>query len=70
MYPLVFTHSWHEQDIDGALHRFIISNGAYPSPLGYRDFPKSCCTSVNNVVVHGVPDRLVLFPLLQHRRYF
>lgn len=28
----------------------------YPSPLGYRGFPKSVCTSVNNVVCHGIPD--------------
>lgn len=29
---------------------------AYPSPLNYSDFPKSVCTSVNNVAVHGIPD--------------
>lgn len=42
------------------MHRFIVSHGAYPSPLGYREFPKSCCTSVNNVVAHGIPDGYVL----------
>jgi len=34
----------------------IISNGAYPSPLNYHGFPKSICTSVNNVACHGIPD--------------
>ncbi|EJD01707.1 methionyl aminopeptidase [Fomitiporia mediterranea MF3/22] len=43
-------------EIDAALHDFITSNGAYPSPLKYAGFPKSCCTSVNNVAVHGIPD--------------
>lgn len=34
----------------------IISNGAYPSPLNYKGFPKSICTSINNVACHGIPD--------------
>lgn len=34
----------------------ILNNGAYPSPLNYRGFPKSICTSVNNVACHGIPD--------------
>lgn len=34
----------------------IIGNGAYPSPLNYHGFPKSICTSVNNVACHGIPD--------------
>lgn len=34
----------------------IINNGAYPSPLNYRGFPKSICTSINNVACHGIPD--------------
>lgn len=34
----------------------IVSNGAYPSPLNYLGFPKSVCTSVNNVACHGIPD--------------
>ncbi|KAJ7595214.1 peptidase M24, structural domain-containing protein, partial [Mycena floridula] len=42
--------------IDAAVHEYIVSRGAYPSPLAYRGFPKSCCTSVNNIVVHGIPD--------------
>lgn len=32
------------------MHEFIIERGAYPSPLGYSSFPKSCTTSVNNVI--------------------
>jgi len=34
----------------------IISRGAYPSPLNYRGFPKSICTSINEVICHGIPD--------------
>ena len=34
----------------------IIARGAYPSPLNYRGFPKSLCTSVNEIVCHGIPD--------------
>lgn len=33
-----------------------IENNAYPSPLRYKNFPKSVCTSVNNVACHGIPD--------------
>ncbi|KAG1786265.1 methionyl aminopeptidase [Suillus plorans] len=42
--------------IDAAIHNFIIAHEAYPSPLLYKGFPRSCCTSVNNVVSHGIPD--------------
>eukprot|EP00933_Yihiella_yeosuensis_P028038 TRINITY_DN21843_c0_g1_i1.p1 TRINITY_DN21843_c0_g1~~TRINITY_DN21843_c0_g1_i1.p1 ORF type:complete len:397 (-),score=59.06 TRINITY_DN21843_c0_g1_i1:16-1182(-) len=42
--------------IDSLVHEFIISNGAYPSCLGYMDFPKCCSTSVNDVIAHGIPD--------------
>lgn len=42
--------------IDVAVHNFIIANNAYPSPLNYHGFPKSICTSVNEVVCHGIPD--------------
>ncbi|OII74712.1 methionine aminopeptidase [Cryptosporidium ubiquitum] len=42
--------------IDEAVHNFIISRNAYPSPLNYWEFPKSCCTSVNEVICHGIPD--------------
>ncbi|XP_076062196.1 methionine aminopeptidase 1D, mitochondrial isoform X2 [Oratosquilla oratoria] len=42
--------------IDAIVHETAINNGAYPSPLNYRGFPKSVCTSVNNVACHGIPD--------------
>lgn len=42
--------------IDEAVHNFIIENDAYPSPLNYYKFPKSLCTSVNEVICHGIPD--------------
>jgi methionyl aminopeptidase len=44
--------------LDVIVHEFLVSNGAYPSTLGYRGFPKSCCTSVNEVICHGIPDDL------------
>ncbi|XP_048882167.1 methionine aminopeptidase 1D, mitochondrial isoform X2 [Brienomyrus brachyistius] len=43
-------------EIDFIVHTEVIRNNAYPSPLHYRGFPKSVCTSVNNVVCHGIPD--------------
>ncbi|KAJ0182419.1 hypothetical protein K1T71_001788 [Dendrolimus kikuchii] len=43
-------------DIDEFIHNLTIEAGAYPSPLNYKGFPKSVCTSVNNVAVHGIPD--------------
>lgn len=43
-------------EIDAAVHSATIERGAYPSPLNYRKFPKSCCTSVNEVICHGIPD--------------
>jgi len=42
--------------IDAVVHQFLVDQGAYPSTLGYRGFPKSCCTSVNEVICHGIPD--------------
>jgi methionyl aminopeptidase len=44
--------------LDVIVHEFLVSNGAYPSTLGYRGFPKSCCTSVNEIICHGIPDDL------------
>uniref|UniRef100_A0A8C5KGJ4 Methionine aminopeptidase n=1 Tax=Jaculus jaculus TaxID=51337 RepID=A0A8C5KGJ4_JACJA len=44
------------EEIDTLVHQEIISHNAYPSPLGYGGFPKSVCTSVNNVLCHGIPD--------------
>lgn len=42
--------------LDAIAHRETIARGAYPSPLNYNGFPKSICTSVNEVVCHGIPD--------------
>ena len=42
--------------IDRFVHDTAVAAGAYPSPLGYRGFPKSVCTSVNEVICHGIPD--------------
>ena len=42
--------------IDRKVHEFVISQGIYPSPLGYRGFPKSLCSSINEVMCHGIPD--------------
>ena len=47
-------------ELDRIAHERIIALGAYPSPLNYMGFPKSICTSVNEVVVHGIPDSRVL----------
>lgn len=43
-------------ELDEIGHQFLIDNHAYPSTLGYRGFPKSLCTSVNEVICHGIPD--------------
>ncbi len=42
--------------IDAVVHEYLLDHDAYPSTLGYRGFPKSCCTSVNEVICHGIPD--------------
>lgn len=42
--------------LDKIAHEFICDHGAYPSPLLYRGFPKSICTSLNEVICHGIPD--------------
>jgi methionyl aminopeptidase len=46
--------------LDQIGHEFLVSQGAYPSTLGYRGFPKSLCTSVNEVICHGIPDDTTL----------
>ncbi|EXB76238.1 Methionine aminopeptidase 1A [Morus notabilis] len=43
-------------EIDRVVHEATIAAGGYPSPLNYHFFPKSCCTSVNEVICHGIPD--------------
>jgi methionyl aminopeptidase len=43
-------------ELDRVGHEFLCDHGAYPSTLGYRRYPKSLCTSVNEVICHGIPD--------------
>ncbi len=43
-------------ELDRIGHEFLLDHGAYPSTLGYKDFPKSLCSSVNEIVCHGIPD--------------
>jgi methionyl aminopeptidase len=46
--------------LDGVGHDFLVARGAYPSTLGYRGYPKSLCTSLNEVICHGIPDDTVI----------
>ena len=43
-------------ELDRIGHEFLLNQGAYPSTLGYRGFPKSLCSSLNEVICHGIPD--------------
>jgi methionyl aminopeptidase len=47
-------------ELDAIAHRYVIEHDAYPSELHYRGYPKSSCTSVNEVICHGIPDDTVL----------
>jgi len=47
-------------ELDRIGHEFLCDHGAYPSTLGYRGFPKSLCSSVNEVICHGIPDSRVI----------
>ena len=47
-------------ELDAIAHEECIKRGGYPSPLGYNGYPKSLCTSVNEVICHGIPDSTVL----------
>ena len=46
--------------VDAVVHDVLIEHGAYPSTLGYLGFEKSCCTSLNEVICHGIPDSTVM----------
>ena len=46
--------------LDVVGHDFLVSHGAYPSTLGYKGYPKSLCTSLNEVICHGIPDDTVI----------
>jgi methionyl aminopeptidase len=43
------------EEINTLVHAYIVERGAYPSPLNYKGFPKSVCTSINEVICHGIP---------------
>ena len=47
-------------EIDRIAHEYMLDHGAYPSTLGYKAFPKSCCVSLNEVICHGIPDSTVI----------
>jgi len=47
-------------ELDRIAHDYMLDHGAYPSTLGYKGFPKSCCTSLNEVICHGIPDSTVI----------
>ncbi|GAB2722750.1 type I methionyl aminopeptidase [Nocardia thraciensis] len=47
-------------ELDRVVHEYLCDHGAYPSTLGYKGFPKSCCTSLNEVICHGIPDSTVI----------
>jgi methionyl aminopeptidase len=48
------------EELDRIGHGYIVEHDAYPSTLGYRGYPKSLCSSVNEVICHGIPDNTVL----------
>ncbi len=48
------------EQLDQIGHDYMVANDAYPSTLGYRGYPKSLCSSVNEVICHGIPDNTVL----------
>ncbi len=45
------------EDINTLCHQYTINRGAIPAPLNYHGFPKSVCTSLNNVICHGIPSK-------------
>ncbi len=47
-------------ELDRIGHEYVCDHGAYPSTLGYRGFPKSLCSSLNEVICHGIPDSTVV----------
>jgi methionyl aminopeptidase len=47
-------------EIDRLVHEYTLEHGHIPAPLNYQGFPKSCCTSVNDVICHGIPGQYVL----------
>lgn len=47
-------------ELDRLVHEYTLRHGHTPAPLGYQGFPKSCCTSVNEVICHGIPGDYLL----------
>lgn len=47
-------------ELDKIAHEYMCDHGAYPSTLGYRGYPKSCCISLNEIICHGIPDSTVV----------
>src|SRR5262249_7267318 len=47
-------------EVDQVVHEFFVDHGVYPSTPGYGAFPRSCCTSLNEVICHGIPDSTVI----------
>ena len=45
------------QDVDDLCHQYMVNRGAIPATLNYHGFPKSCCTSRNEVICHGIPSK-------------
>jgi methionyl aminopeptidase len=48
------------EDINNFVHQMTLKNGAVPSPLNYKGYPKSVCTSINDVICHGIPSPYVI----------
>lgn len=48
------------EEIDILVHDYTVSQGAIPAPLNFQGFPKSCCTSINDEICHGIPDKDVI----------
>lgn len=57
-------------EIDRVVHEACIERDCYPSPLNYYKFPKSCCTSVNEVICHGIPDTRPLQVTPNNKHFF
>ena len=55
------------EEIDRLVYDFTTGHGAVPAPLNYEGFPKSVCTSINDVVCHGIPNKN---EILKNRRYY
>ncbi len=48
------------EEVDKLVHDYTVAHGGIPACLGYEGFPKSCCTSINDAICHGIPDDTVL----------